>query len=218
MYVTNNTLITGKSYSINTKCKLLNEINLQLILFRVTETVNNPGSRPAVTITPLDGDTNAATPSTSTSPANVSLNQADTNPEVNNHPLPSVCNLPKVIQGASGIINVNSNDKVKKRRLTCGEARVITGTDVALKLNEKEKRKSKGVDERAFSGDEADDKCHKCLSELPPVKKGKGKGKSKKIDWVCCDHCDKWFHCICVNIQRGSIPESYYCFNCNEDN
>ena len=67
---------------------------------RVPETVNNPNvnSRPAVIITPLDGDSDTVTPSTSTYSANVSLNLQDTNAEVNNHPYGQSVICPKTIR------------------------------------------------------------------------------------------------------------------------
>ena len=113
---------------------------------------------------------------------------------------------------------MHDKEKVKKRRITYGEARVIAGTDVEKKLCGKSHERNKGVDTNAFSAYKSDDKCQKCLHDVPSLKKGRGKGMSNTITWVCCDNCNQWFHCACVNIRKDSIPENYFCFNCDKAN
>ena len=182
----------------------------------MAESVRNPCDTPAVTITPLDGQTTTSAPSTSTSSA--SLEEKDTDVTASMHPLPSVCNLPKAIQGAFGIIDMHEKEMVKKRRITCREARVIAGTEVEKRLSGKSHTKSKSADTNTCSADKLDDKCQKCLKDVPPRKKGRGKGMSNTITWVSCDKCNLWFHCVCVNIRKDSIPDNYFCFKCDKAN
>ena len=68
--------------------------------------------------------------------------------------------------------------------------------------------------------------CFICLSEVPPNlysgKGGKGakvKGKrktpkQKHIDWFFCDHCKKWFNCLCENVCLKDLGETYKCNVC----
>ena len=64
------------------------------------------------------------------------------------------------------------------------------------------------------------DTCHACGFTVPPsAYKGKGKGKRKVIptcdvDWVQCDICSNWYHCVCLKINIEELPESYECPNC----
>ena len=62
--------------------------------------------------------------------------------------------------------------------------------------------------------------CYDCMEEIPPnlyKSKGcKGKGKSKKqpkkdIDWVFCDTCHKWYHCLCEGVNLSHLAETYKC-------
>ena len=40
-----------------------------------------------------------------------------------------------------------------------------------------------------------DDLCKICNMEEPP-------NKTKRINWICCDACDAWFHQSCLNMKR----------------
>lgn len=63
--------------------------------------------------------------------------------------------------------------------------------------------------------------CSAC-GKAEPVTKGKGAKKAKKnnqtIGWISCDHCQKWFHTVCVRIGDQLLPEIsncwYFCESC----
>ena len=64
-----------------------------------------------------------------------------------------------------------------------------------------------------------DDKCQACGHEQPPMKIYKGKGRKRihkpdDIDWVQCDICQHWFHCMCLNVSLSNLPDHYTCPNC----
>ena len=65
--------------------------------------------------------------------------------------------------------------------------------------------------------------CYDCLKEVPPNlyknKGSKGKGKCRKqckkdIDWVFCDSCKRWYHCICEEVILSDLGETYKCTVC----
>ena len=64
------------------------------------------------------------------------------------------------------------------------------------------------------------DLCFICKTETPPVNaykgrsKGRGKGKGVNIDWVGCDHCVRWFHCICAEHKLLKGANVYKCQFC----
>ena len=33
-------------------------------------------------------------------------------------------------------------------------------------------------------------------------------------DWICCDHCETWFHYTCARINTSAEPESFLCKDC----
>lgn len=34
--------------------------------------------------------------------------------------------------------------------------------------------------------------------------------------WIECDHCEKWFHFICVGIVQDAVPKKFACMDCKE--
>lgn len=40
-----------------------------------------------------------------------------------------------------------------------------------------------------------------------------------KVNWICCDKCDAWFHCICAlgNNEKGNDMDEFLC-GCNVKN
>ena len=67
--------------------------------------------------------------------------------------------------------------------------------------------------------------CSLCMKEIPPnICKGKGgkglrsKGKKKStpkdIDWVFCDHCQRWYHCLCEQVELKNLGDTYTCSVC----
>ena len=87
---------------------------------------------------------------------------------------------------------------------------------MAQRLDEKDNSKGKGCSKKCDALSDLENKCQKCFKDAPPMKKGKGKGKSNHISWVCCDHCDKWYHCVCVNVNKNAVPNEYVCYQCLE--
>ena len=66
-----------------------------------------------------------------------------------------------------------------------------------------------------------DDKCEAYGHVQPPLKTYKGKGKGREsihkvddIDWVQCDTCQYWYHCLSLNAILNNLPEHYTCPNC----
>ena len=62
------------------------------------------------------------------------------------------------------------------------------------------------------------DICYTCMEKFPPVKsKGKKLRRKKKIDWVGCDGCGKWFHCDCLNLKLKDIGDTFLCNDCKKE-
>ena len=33
-------------------------------------------------------------------------------------------------------------------------------------------------------------------------------------NWIACDHCECWFHFLCVGVELGNVPDSFLCSSC----
>lgn len=68
-------------------------------------------------------------------------------------------------------------------------------------LKKEEKSKKKGEDEDCKTS------CGACRQYYGPDK-----------FWVCCDMCDRWFHCMCVKITpaEAALIEKYKCPSCSK--
>ena len=55
-----------------------------------------------------------------------------------------------------------------------------------------------------------EDLCHACALPQPPHYLSQ-----RTIDWVMCDQCKNWYHCVCLNVNVIDVGESYTCPNCD---
>ena len=39
-------------------------------------------------------------------------------------------------------------------------------------------------------------------------------GHPRGVNWVCCDQCDSWYHCICVNVSHSKAKLINFTFIC----
>ena len=61
------------------------------------------------------------------------------------------------------------------------------------------------------SGKESDTTCEVCDLRVCPIGR-----RRKTADWLGCDLCGKWFHCMCVGVSHKSLGDSaYFCVACS---
>ena len=41
--------------------------------------------------------------------------------------------------------------------------------------------------------------------------------KNKRVDWVWCDGCGKWYHCECLKLKDKDIGNTFFCNDCSKD-
>lgn len=79
----------------------------------------------------------------------------------------------------------------------------------AAKAAETRRRKKQGSSLPVTSA-EQDEESEECCGVCGAVF-----GNTDEVEfWIACDHCDKWFHGDCVNINKENEPDSFYCFSC----
>lgn len=96
----------------------------------------------------------------------------------------------------------NKKKKIKKKE----------GGEVEVGEKKKRKPREKKEKKKVMLDDEDDaDNCAaiKCL-----------KPTGEEVNWVQCDHCEEWYHLLCVGLGTDEVKEDedYKCFKCSDKN
>lgn len=76
---------------------------------------------------------------------------------------------------------------------------------------EQQRQKKKA---RAEPVDESELDCAACpKAGQPAPTPGKG-AASDRDTWICCTHCNTWFHCICIHLENPDDFSKWYCQPC----
>lgn len=97
-------------------------------------------------------------------------------------------------------------EKPKKKKIKKKEGEEVIDKKKRKPREKKEKKEKLMIDDE----DDADNcAAIKCL-----------KPTGEEVNWVQCDHCEEWYHLLCVGLGSDEVKEDedYKCFKCNGQN
>ncbi|SNX87116.1 probable JmjC domain-containing histone demethylation protein 1 [Melanopsichium pennsylvanicum] len=67
---------------------------------------------------------------------------------------------------------------------------------------------------RAKPVDESELDCAACPAPGQPSPTPRKGAASDRETWICCTHCNTWFHCICIGLENPDDFSKWYCQAC----
>ncbi|TKY88850.1 hypothetical protein EX895_002091 [Sporisorium graminicola] len=67
---------------------------------------------------------------------------------------------------------------------------------------------------RAEFLDESELDCAACPKAGQPAPTPGKDAASDRETWICCSHCNTWFHCICISLENPDDFSKWYCQSC----